>query len=142
VVVLAQVSPRDRKPALFGDRSQDVQKIARRPRQSIEPRYNKNISCLEMGDHAAELKPIGLRSTGRLAPDLLYPGGAQLSDLGHPSIPARNPRIMDQFCPYILHLKSLFRSGARKSPPRDRHTVKLEANARWAANHESLLTLF
>jgi hypothetical protein len=56
---------------LFGDRSQDVQKIARRPRQSIELCYQEHVTRAELRENAAELDAIAPRSTGRLAPDLL-----------------------------------------------------------------------
>ena len=39
---------------LFGDCSQDVQKIARRPRQSIEPCYQEHVARPEVTENAAE----------------------------------------------------------------------------------------
>jgi hypothetical protein len=67
-MVSAQESPRDRKPARFSAIA--IQKIARRPRQSIEPCYQEHVTRPELRDNAAELDAIALRSTGRLTPDL------------------------------------------------------------------------
>jgi hypothetical protein len=54
----------------LGDRSQDVQKIARGPGQSIEPCHQEHVTRPEVSENAAELDAIALRSTGRFAPDL------------------------------------------------------------------------
>ena len=49
------------------DRRECVQKIACRPRQSIEPCYQEHVTRPEVSENAAELDAIALRSTGGLA---------------------------------------------------------------------------
>jgi hypothetical protein len=78
------------KPStLFGDRRQDVQKIARRPRQSIEPCYQEHVTRPELRENAAELDAIALRSTGRLTPDLLGACRTQPLDLSVKTLSVR-----------------------------------------------------
>jgi hypothetical protein len=66
---------------LFGDRSEDIQKIACRPCQTIESRHHEDIARLKIRDRSTELDSLTLCAARRLAPNLLRPKGTQLLDL-------------------------------------------------------------
>jgi hypothetical protein len=66
---------------LLGDRRQDVEQVARRSRQAIEPRHQKHVAGVELVERTAKLGAIGRRAAGRLTPHLLRAGGPQLLHL-------------------------------------------------------------
>jgi hypothetical protein len=68
-VVSAQASPSASGSArLVGDRRYDVEKVARRSRQAIEPRNQKHVAGVDLVKRAAKLGAVGLRAARGLAP--------------------------------------------------------------------------
>src|SRR5262249_51781865 len=82
--------------ATFGYLVQQVQQIARRARQSIEPADDHRVAFLEPAHELAQLRPIGLRARNLLAIDFDATGGLEVGDLaGEVLVAGGNPRISD-----------------------------------------------
>jgi hypothetical protein len=69
------VAERSESSFLLGDRRQDVEKVARRSRQAVEPRHHEHVAGVELVEDAAKLDAIGLRAAGHLALHFLCAGG-------------------------------------------------------------------
>jgi hypothetical protein len=80
VVVSAQVSHSDRRPARF---SAIVARMLRRSRvdRAVEPRHYEHVAGVELGEGAAKLNAISACAARRLAEYLLDSGLAQLLHL-------------------------------------------------------------
>src|SRR4051794_29323002 len=66
---------------LAGDPVEDVEEIARRSSQAIEPRHHEHVAGVELGDRPVKLRPIGDRAGNLLLENLGAAGRAQSLDL-------------------------------------------------------------
>ena len=82
-MVSAQASPRERKPALRSAIvGEGVQQVAGRAGQAVEPGHHEHVAGGELGEHPAELRPVGLGSARGLAEHLAGAGRPELAHLG------------------------------------------------------------
>jgi hypothetical protein len=76
----------------IGDRREGVQQVARRSGQPVKPRHHHHVAGVELGQQAAKLRPVGLRTARHFAEDLAGAGRAKLPDLGVNALAVRRPR--------------------------------------------------
>ena len=61
------VAKRTEAGLAVGDRGEDVQQVAGRARQAVEPRHHQHVAGVELVERAAALAAVGLRSARHLA---------------------------------------------------------------------------
>jgi hypothetical protein len=69
--------------AAIADGSQNVEQIARRPSQPIQPRHQQHVARLKPTDHLGQLGPVRLGAADLLLEDLGTAGGHQLGILSN-----------------------------------------------------------
>jgi hypothetical protein len=69
----SRVAKRSETGFPIGDRRERVQQVARRSRQPAEPRHHHHVGGVELVEHAAKLRSVGLGSAFDFAEHLARP---------------------------------------------------------------------
>ena len=89
-----------------GDRRERIQQVAGGSRQPVEPRHHHHVAGVELVEHAAKLRPVGLGSARNFTEHLARPMLPQFRDLSGDALAVRRyPRIAVNHG-FILHQNS------------------------------------
>src|SRR5262249_12141273 len=93
----------------LGDRIEDIEQVASRACQPVEPRHHQHVAVLKPADRLGQLWPVGLCARSLLLEDVATASRLQLGNLAGKVLVARtHPRITENSHFFLPLLKATF----------------------------------